>query len=116
MNDLSSTCKPLLLIMLALLGGCALVPTGPEERRGRIEPRLQRENTLQTAWRGRSYSTLVEAFGSPKLVMNVPGYRPVKTSVVVYGSLDKVTDCIDAFTVIVHGSTGEVTVADYFCR
>jgi hypothetical protein len=107
----------LLLAPAMLLDGCALAPSdGGRPVSSRNEPRLQRENTLQTTWRGRPYNALLEAYGSPKMIMNVPGYRPLKTSVVVYGVVDKVTQCIDAFTVVVHGINGEWTVSDYFCR
>jgi len=106
----------LLLLAALSLDGCALFPQNSDTQlTGRREPRQQRESLLQAAWRGRPYNNLVEAFGAPKLVMNVPGYRQMKTSVVVYGSVDKVTNCIDAFTVV-HGRTGELTVTDYFCR
>lgn len=71
---------------------------------------------MQTAWRGRPYNALLEAYGSPKMVMNVPGYRPLKTSVVVYGVVDKSTQCIDTFTVVAQGANGEQTISDYFCR
>lgn len=82
----------------------------------RNEPRTQREHMLQAAWRGRSYNSLLEAFGAPRMVMNVPGYRQLQTTVVVYGATDKVSRCIDAFTIVVHGETEEVVVSDYFCR
>ena len=70
---------------------------------------------LQAAWRGRPYTSLLEVFGSPQLVMNVPGYRQLPTSVVVFGTLDKATKCIDAFTVV-QPRNGDLTVSDYFCR
>lgn len=106
----------LLLAPIVLLDGCAIAPADDAKTATYIEPRLQRESALQTTWRGRSYNALLEAYGSPRIVMNVPGYRPLKTSVVVYGVVDNATQCIDAFTVVVHGNNGELTVADYFCR
>src|SRR5438128_5914 len=63
----------------------------------------QREKGLQSTWRGRPYDALIDTYGSPALIMNVPGYRPLKTSVVVYGVLDKAANCIDAFTLVKHG-------------
>ncbi|WP_141104304.1 hypothetical protein [Noviherbaspirillum denitrificans] len=78
--------------------------------------RLKRESALRAAWRGRPYQSLQEAFGTPKMVMTVPGYRPIRTDVIVYGSTDKSTNCIDAFTVIRPGSDDEIMVTDYFCR
>lgn len=76
----------------------------------------QRERDLQVQWRGKSYRDLIETYGAPKLVMNVPGFRPLKTSVAVYGVRDRDSHCIDAFTVVKHGTTGEWIVSDYFCR
>lgn len=105
-----------LLAPMLLLKGCTLMPGDFQDRSHGREPRAQRESMLQTAWRGRSYNSLVEAFGAPRLVMNVPGFRQVKTSVVVYPASDTASRCIDAFTVIVRGDTEEVIVSDYFCR
>lgn len=106
----------ILLAPLLLLKGCAVMPTDRHERVGpRSEARTQREHMLQAAWRGRTYNALVEAFGAPKLVMNVPGYRQLKTSVIVYEG-DTPTRCVDAFTVVVVRDTEEILVSDYFCR
>lgn len=106
----------LLLAPLLLLKGCTNMPTDAHERISpRGEARAQRENTLQAAWRGRSYQSLVEAYGAPKLMLNVPGYRQLKTSVVVYDA-DTPSRCIDAFTVVVLRDTEEIVVSDYFCR
>ncbi|HEY0845936.1 MAG TPA: hypothetical protein VGE12_11250 [Noviherbaspirillum sp.] len=102
---------------LLLLKGCAILPADFHDRAvSRSEPRTQRENMLQAAWRGRPYNSLVEKFGAPRMVMNVPGYRQLKTSVVVYDDSDAVSRCIDAFTVVVLHETEEVVVSDYFCR
>ena len=107
------------LLSAIMLGGCAIAP--PDNTlSGAAEPvratPKTRERELQTTWRGKPYTALVAAYGEPKLLMNVPGYRPLKTSVAVYGIRDDATRCIDAFTVVKHGITGEWTVADYFCR
>ena len=77
---------------------------------------LQRENSLQSAWVGKRYDSLLEAFGEPKLHMNILGYRPLKTSLAVYGVLDASANCVDAFTMVKIEDTGEWVVADYFCR
>lgn len=77
---------------------------------------LQRENQLQSAWKGRPYDALLENFGAPILTMNVLGYRPLKTSLVVYGMLDQNSNCIDAFTMVKDEQSGQWSVADYFCR
>lgn len=109
----------LLLGLAPFLHGCAITPDGANGL-GRqwldTASRLKRESVLRTAWRGRPYQSLVDAFGSPRMVMTVPGYRPVRTEVVVYGTTDKTSNCIDAFTVIRPGDEDDVTVTDYFCR
>lgn len=115
----SSQASQLALILLAstvLLDGCGSVPTTEDKPVVRSEPRVRREHDLQTTWRGRPYNALLEAYGSPKMVMNVPGYRPVKTSVVVYGVVDRSTQCIDTFTVATNNNGAEPTILDYFCR
>lgn len=78
--------------------------------------RQQRELILQSLWVGKRYDALREGFGEPKLQMNILGYRPLKTSLAVYGVLDRPSECIDAFTVVQLKDTGEWVVADYFCR
>lgn len=109
----------LLLGLAPFLHGCmTMLNTDGQQGRtwGEAAARLKRESALRTAWRGRPYESLVAAFGTPKMVMTVPGYRPVRTDVIVYGATDKVTNCIDAFTVIRPGSEDDVMVTDYFCR
>ena len=108
----------LLLGLAPFLHGCATLPSSDGQLRQWSESgsRLKRESALRAAWRGRPYHSLLEAFGTPRMVMSVPGYRLVRTDVVVYGATDKVTNCIDAFTVIRPGSEDEVMVSDYFCR
>lgn len=112
---------PLLLLLLApvlLLDGCTTTASteAAAEKPVPLEPRAHRENRLQTAWRGRPYKALLEAYGSPKMVMSLPGYRPVKTSVVVFGVIDRASDCIDSFTVVSQGQSEDMTVSDYYCR
>lgn len=108
----------LLLGLAPFLHGCVTTPDtyGSGRQWGESGSRLKRESMLRAAWRGRPYNSLVDAFGTPRVVMTVPGYRPIRTEVIVYGTTDKVTNCIDAFTVIRPGSDDEVTVTDYFCR
>lgn len=77
---------------------------------------LRRESTFQSAWVGKRYDTLLEAFGEPKIHLNILGYRPLKTSLAVYGVLDHSSNCVDAFTMVKLEDTGEWVVADYFCR
>lgn len=102
-----------------ILCGCALNPEmddGLGHRFGESVSRVQREHMLQAAWRGRPYQSLVDTFGSPRMIMSVPGYRAVRTEIVVYGTRDRFTNCIDAFTIVTDRNSGAVTVADYFCR
>lgn len=109
------------LTSVLLLAACSGIPfdRAAEEHaadRARLALEKKRENELQRIWRGQSYRALLETYGRPMMIMNVPGYRPLRTSVVVYGVQDQPSKCIDAFTVVVHGSDNQETVADYFCR
>lgn len=109
---------PFLFAATLLLDGCAIAPHeqagGPNSEA--LEPRHHREQRLQTTWRGRTYQSLLQAYGTPKMIMGVPGYRPLRTSVAVYGVIDRASDCIDAFTLIADNQNGDLTVSDYFCR
>lgn len=116
-NRYSLAVLMLVSISVLLLDGCA--STSPEEtnaQNGGLEPRMQREHRLQSTWRGRSYHALVAAYGTPKMVMGLPSYRPMETSVVVYGVIDRASECIDAFTVVADKPDGDLTISDYFCR
>lgn len=107
----------LVLVPSLLLDGCAL-PLAEEtaEKPVAVEPRTIRENRLQAMWKGRPYNALLETYGSPKMVMSLPGYRTMKTSVVVFGVIDKSSDCVDSFTIESHSQSGEMMVSDYYCR
>ena len=91
-------------------------PIAAPSRFAAIALQSQRENSLQSTWRGRPYEALVEIYGEPKMTMNIVGYRPLKTSLAVYGVVDQAANCVDAFTMVKHEQTGHWTVADYFCR
>lgn len=108
----------LLLGLAPFLHGCVTLAPGEGQFRqwGESSSRLKREYALRAAWRGRPYQSLLEAFGTPRMIMSVPGYRIVRTDVIVYGPTDKATNCIDAFTIIRPGTEDEVMVSDYFCR
>ena len=100
-------------------GGCAtgkLVSTDASSRVAAVALQSQREVKLQSTWRGRPYEALVETYGEPKMTMSILGYRPLKTSLVVYGVVDQTANCVDAFTMVKHAQTGNWTVAEYFCR
>ena len=64
----------------------------------------------------RKYDALLNAYGTPVLTMDVPGYRPLKTLVAVYGLDDQTADRVDAFTVVDDVQSNQLKVADYFCR
>lgn len=107
---------------LALVLGACASPMDTDEARLRVSQRLtqklqsSREAQLQSNWRGKPYEALLEAFGSPPLMMNTLGYRPNKTSLVVYGVVDQSSNCVDTFSMVKNDQTGQWTVADYFCR
>lgn len=107
----------LLSITVLLLDGCALFSSDEtHEPDAGLEPRAQRESRLQSTWRGRPYRALLATYGAPKMVMSLPVYRPLDTSVAVYGVIDRASDCIDAFMLVADQPNGDLTVADYFCR
>lgn len=103
--------------LLLLVPGCATVSDG---NAGRVQQhaasRLKRESMLQSAWRGRTYRSLLDAFGPPRMVMAVHAYFPRRTDVVVYEPSDTVSGCIDAFTIVTERPEDETLVVDYFCR
>lgn len=106
------------LTCMSLLDACSLLPTSadspaPAYRRQMLQS--GREKNLQSVWRGKSYNALLDNFGMPKYLMNVPGQRQLPTSVAVYGVTDNLSQCIDAFTLVVLHS-GDVIISDYFCR
>jgi hypothetical protein len=104
---------PIALVGALLLGACSGLPF--EQRDGlhaSSQSRDLRERSMKSSWSGRPYQELVQAYGAPRLVMNIPA-RPPRFSVVVYERLDTTTDCIDAFTVVQDATP---VVNDYFCR
>lgn len=106
------------LLVLSLIGCASDVKQASEsgERQKAQALQQEREHTFQSAWVGKPYDALLEAFGEPKLHLNILGYRPLKTSLAVYGVLDQSSKCVDAFTMVKIEDTGEWVVADYFCR
>lgn len=110
----------LCLCAALLLEGCSLSSLfSAEEQDADMQPRdrlqVQREKGFQRLWRGRPFKDLVNYFGTPKVMMDVPGNRPLRTTVAVYGIVDKASNCIDAFTLVMV-RRDELEVADYFCR
>lgn len=108
----------LALLMLSLISCASEINQATEsEKANEAQSRQQlRERTFQSAWVGKRYDSLLEAFGEPDLHLNILGQRPLKTSLVVYGVLDQSSQCVDAFTMVKLKDTGEWVVADYFCR
>lgn len=106
------------LLMLSLIGCASDMNQATESGKSHKAHAMQqqRERTFQSAWVGKRYDALLEAFGEPKLHLNILGYRPLKTSLAVYGVLDQSSKCVDAFTMVKLEDTGEWVVADYFCR
>ena len=67
-------------------------------------------------WRGQPYAALLQAMGQPRLVMRIPGDRPLPSLAVLFGREDEPLACADAFTIVQNEDGGAWTVADYFCR
>lgn len=106
------------LVILTALDGCTTLQEpgdSPEFSPEKTTTQAKRERGLQSAWRGKSYEALIGNFGSPQIVMDVPGNNPMRTSIAIFGAKDRTSGCIDAFTLVVLRS-GETVVADYFCR
>jgi hypothetical protein len=106
------------LACTSFLTACSMFASSPDSSGYAPSRRMlqaQREQSLQADWRGRPYANLLENFGTPQMMMSVPGRRHFQTSVAVYGVTDNLSQCIDAFTLLVLNS-GEVIIADYFCR
>jgi hypothetical protein len=101
------------LLVCALLGGCSGMPAEPDSRHAAQHSRDLREKQMQSTWVGHPYEDLIQAFGIPNMIMNIPAYRPWKASVVVYEKQKDNAGCIDAFAVE-HG--GKPVIYDYFCR
>lgn len=103
---------------MALVGALLLTACAGLSVKQRDSPRAgsysrdHRERAMKSSWSGRPYKDLVQAYGAPRLVMNIPA-RPARFSVVVYERLDTTSDCIDAFT-LMNDSTP--VIDDYFCR
>ncbi|HET8748221.1 MAG TPA: hypothetical protein VFM98_21680 [Ramlibacter sp.] len=74
--------------------------------------RSEREADMNRQWQNRTLAELLEAYGRPKMVMNIPGGGMPPSFAVVYGP-DPASGCIDAFAV---SSRGEPVVRIYPCR
>jgi hypothetical protein len=112
---------PLAVLGAVAVGGCGALESsfhssGSTQRLGRSGPQAQREATLGARWRGQPYDSLLQALGPPRLVMRIPGERPLPSLAVLYGREDETAACEDAFTLVQNEDTGAWSVADYFCR
>jgi hypothetical protein len=72
-----------------------------------------RELSLQQQWIGRTRAELINAFGQPSMVMNVPGNRVPESIILVYRNRDSASGCIDAFVVL---RDSREHIWNYFCR
>lgn len=105
-----------------LLAACATNGTesagarADTNRRAAVALQSKREAALQPTWRGQPYEALHDARGPPTMMLKVPGGRPWVTLVAVYGTPDEVSGCVDAYTLVLRPSTGQWTIANYFCR
>jgi hypothetical protein len=111
---------PVFCVVLALLlTACAGSLKQHREHSATPQQGIERESVLRAAWKGQSYGVLVDTYGPPLYLMDIPGDVPNET-VVVYGVRDNVSRCIDAFTVFHSGDRSKAqsdsTVTSYFCR
>jgi hypothetical protein len=74
--------------------------------------RSERETEMNRQWQNKRLSELVEAYGRPRMVMNIPGGGMPPSFAVVYGP-DPASGCIDAFAV---SSIGDPVIRIYHCR
>jgi hypothetical protein len=113
---LSSSPRLTLLLACTLLAGCSadLPVATPQVNRSPVGlVRDLREKQMQSTWVGQSVESLLQVFGTPGMVMDIPARRSWETAVVVYVGLDTASGCIDAFTV---AYDAEPVINDYFCR
>ena len=107
--------------LAAVAGGCVNLadPKGGGAPMFTGDSLAAREANLQSAWIGRSYQELLATWGTPRMLVNIPGGHRPDEMVVIYGVRDAALGCVDAFTVY-NGSTrlpNEMSgVVNYFCR
>jgi hypothetical protein len=107
------------LALLLVLSACAegevqRIPRQPHPTFGSTaDPiRLQREAEMNRQWQNQPLAALVDAYGRPRMVMNIPGGGMPPSFAVVYGT-DPATGCIDAFAV---SASSVPLVRVYHCR
>ncbi|MEJ8835806.1 hypothetical protein [Ramlibacter sp. AN1133] len=74
--------------------------------------RAERESEMNRQWQNKPLAELLDAYGRPRMVMNIPGGGMPPSFAVVYGT-DPGSGCIDAFAV---SSRGNPVVRIYHCR
>jgi hypothetical protein len=74
--------------------------------------RHERESEMNRQWQNKPLAELLETYGKPKMVMNIPGGGMPPSFAVVYGQ-DPGSGCIDAFAV---SSRGDPVIRIYHCR
>lgn len=110
------------LVGTAAAAGCAALAGHGEQTGTAAHPvphlgqQARREAVLGARWRGQSHAALIQSLGRPRMVMTIPGQRPLPTLALVYGVQDEAAACVDAFTIVKEEDTGQWWVADYFCR
>ncbi|GAB3650283.1 hypothetical protein [Ramlibacter alkalitolerans] len=107
------------LTLLLALAACAQgeihrIPRQPHPTFSHVSnlPRSQREAEMNRQWQNQPLAALMDAYGRPKLVINIPGGGMPPSFAVVYGT-DPTTGCIDAFAV---SAGSQPVVRIYHCR
>lgn len=98
---------------LALLaGGCSVDPTwAPAPQQMRVS-RAERERRINAEWQNHTLRELVDEWGPPSRMLEIPGGGNPPGFVMVYRR-DEGTGCLDAFAIMY----GEVMrVRGYLCR
>jgi len=78
-----------------------------------------REANLQAAWIGRPYQELLSTWGTPRMILKLPGDHRPDEMVVVYGVRNRAVGCVDTFTVYngtAQAPNDQSQVINYFCR
>ena len=111
----------LLLAAALAVTGCA-GPAKPASAKAPLEaaPALPgsptiREQQLIREWAGRPRTALLQAWGTPTIVLKSPGFNEHRDALIyVFADRDRVGGCIDAF--VVWGVDSGDTVSTYYCR
>ena len=98
---------------LALLAvGCSIDPKGADAPEPPRASRAVREQQINQQWQNHTLRELVDRWGPPRQLLDIPGGGNPPGSVIVYPR-DPATGCVDSFAL----THGEVTrVRSYSCR